>query len=102
MSTITEIGRKNDALKESQQANDEVKEHDHRPWIDRTPSSKHNTSSIQSALRIDSRKNIDFNIASKDVHILCGAHVYCFQHGSTNNNTASRKTDVFLASAIYS
>ena len=63
-----------------------------------------------SALRTDSQKNKSFSMASKDVRILCGAQICrCLQHfamwtsnASKNNNIASRKTEVFLASAVYS
>ena len=52
-------------------------------------------------------------MASKNTHeysILCGAHVYrCLQHfamrtsnASKNDDMASRRTEVFLASATYS
>ena len=58
---------------------------------------------MYSELRIHSRNKTTcacgFNMASKYVRILCGAQFYC---GSTNENIASRKTDDFLASAMYS
>ena len=63
-----------------------------------------------STLRVDIWNVCSFNMASKDVRILCGAQSYRgLQHfamrtsnASKNNSTASRNTEVFLASAMYS
>ena len=53
-----------------------------------------------SELRIDCRTNlVCVNMASKYVRMLRGAQMCC---GSNNNNVASRKTEVSLASTIYS
>ena len=46
-------------------------------------------------------------MASKNVCVLCGAQVDCYlitpkRRGSNNNSIASRKTEVFLAHAMYS
>ena len=43
--------------------------------------------------------NYHFNMASKNVRVLCRAQFDCFQRGSINNNIASRKTEVFLTSS---
>ena len=51
-----------------------------------------------SELRIDSPKTSCFSTASRYVCILCGAHFYC---GSKRNDIASRRTEVFWASAMY-
>ena len=49
-----------------------------------------------STLRIYCRKYRFLSMASKYVRILCGAQLYCVQRGSTNDNTASHKTEVFV------
>ena len=64
------------------------------------------TKGSYSELRIDSRSNICFSMASKYVRILCVAQPYCYlQHfamlsKNKQHKIASCKTEVFLASAM--